>query len=237
MNRMQKYVTAMSSPSFWPALARGVMPAVEHISALKSLAPKSLIDVGANKGQFALAARHMFPEIEIHAFEPLEAERRKMRDVFGNRVRLYPTALGIVAGEATFFVASRADSSSLLRPGARQEAAYGVTTSRAISVPVARLADVLDISTLPRPILMKLDVQGAELDVLTGAEAILSSIDMIYCEASFVQLYEGQPLASDVTCYLARQGFALRGIFNQSVTRDFGPTQADFLFLRAEKAE
>ena len=230
MNWLLKYLTAVGDPHFWPAIVKGVMPTVEHIKAIERLAPKALIDVGANKGQFSMVARRLFPDIEIHAFEPLETERKRLQSVVGGPVRRYATALGAAAGEATFFVTSRPDLSSLLRPGAGQEAAYGVVTETSISVPVARLPDTLDISTLPRPILLKLDVQGGELDVLEGAEDILSSIDMIYCEVSFVSSYQRQPLATEITCYLARHGFALKGVFNQSVTREFGPTQADFLF-------
>ena len=114
------------------------MPAVEHIEAIKRLNPKTLIDVGANKGQFSLVARYLFPEIEIHAFEPLERERKLLASVVSQPITIYATALGETEGEATFFVTSRADSSSLLKPGAGQKAAYGVALSSTITVPVAR---------------------------------------------------------------------------------------------------
>jgi FkbM family methyltransferase len=210
------------------------MPTVEHIDAIERLSPKTLIDVGANKGQFSLLARYLFPEIEIHAFEPLESERVLYQSVLSEPVKIYSMALGATAGEATFFVASRADSSSLLQPGTAQQAAYGVTTMRSITVPVARLKDVLDISILPRPILLKLDVQGGELEVLKGAENLLLLVDTVYCETSFVQLYENQPLANEIASYLIERGFALSGVFNQSVTRKFGATQADFLWQKTK---
>jgi FkbM family methyltransferase len=236
INRFVKYLTAATTPAFWPALARGVMPTVEHIPALKRLLPRTLIDVGANKGQFSLAARYLFPDIEVHAFEPLERERTIYEKVV-TPAKLYATAVGRVAGEASFYVTSRADSSSLLQPGSLQKKAYGVSTKSLITVSVARLPDIIDLSNLSRPILLKIDVQGGELEVLQGAEAGLSLIDMIYCEVSFVQLYEGQPLANEITNYLSEQGFALKGIFNRSVTKDLGPTQADFLFMRASASQ
>jgi hypothetical protein len=111
------------------------------------------------------------------------------------------------------------------------EQVYGISIAGQVTVPVVRLPDIIDLSTLPRPILLKIDVQGAELEVLKGAEALLPLIDAIYCEVSFARLYEGQPLAEDIVQYLARNSFTLRGVFNQSSTKDLGPTQADFLFM------
>jgi FkbM family methyltransferase len=208
------------------------MPAVEHIEAIKRLNPKTLIDVGANKGQFSLVAHYLFPEIEIHAFEPLERERKLLASVVAQPITIYESALGELEGEATFFVTSLADSSSLLKPGAGQEAAYGVALASTIMVPVARLVDLIDVKTLPQPILMKADVQGSELAVFKGAKGLLSSVEAIYCEASFVPLYELQPLAHELISYLAAEGLFLRGVFNQSTTAQFGPTQADLLFIR-----
>src|SRR5689334_20450222 len=124
------------------------MPTVEHVTAIRPYSPRTLIDVGANKGQFSLLARHLFPDIEIHAFEPLESERAIYERVVRPPVQIYPVALGDIPGEATFFVASRADSSSLLRPGSAQELAYGVKAKTSTTVPVMRLSDAVDLSTL-----------------------------------------------------------------------------------------
>jgi FkbM family methyltransferase len=208
------------------------MPAVEHVRAMRGLKPKTLIDVGANKGQFSIVARHLFPEIEIHAFEPLDRERNLLESVVAAPIKTYATALGERNGEVSFFVTSQADSSSVLKPGSGQSEAYGVTLSSTITVPIARLGDALDVGSLPQPIMLKADVQGAELSVFKGAKEVLPLVETIYCEASFVSLYETQPLAHELIGYLADEGFFLRGVFNQSMTAKFGPTQADLLFCR-----
>lgn len=59
---------------------------------------------------------------------------------------------------------------------------------------------------------IKLDVQGAELDVLRGAEAKLAQATLIHCEVEFVELYEGQPLYGDIAAYLRAHGFLLHNL-------------------------
>jgi len=209
------------------------MPGIEHVQVLACIKVGSVIDVGANKGQFSLVVRSLFPDAEIHAFEPLETELRIFKSVVKGSVKHYPVALGAETADANFYVTSRSDSSSLFKPGKDHEQLYGVTLSASKFIPVVRLADTIDVRTLTGPILMKLDVQGGELEVLKGAREILPHIDTIYTEASFVALYEHQPLAGEIIGFLAENGFALRGVFNHSVAPEAGPTQADFLFVKS----
>ena len=145
---------------------RGVMPAIEHLEVLQSLNPRTVIDVGANKGQFSTVARYLFPTAQIHAFEPLERECRNYRFVVAPPVFLHLVALGDEKRNAEFFVASRADSIPLLSPGKGQESAYGVGLSSTTTVYVDKLENVISSKDLITPVLLKLDVQGAELQVL-----------------------------------------------------------------------
>ena len=232
VNRLIKYLLAISTPAFWPALLRGVVPAAEHLSVLQGLALRTVIDVGANKGQFSLVARHLFPKAQIFAFEPLTDELRKYKNVVAGPRDVYPVAVAATKGIADYFVTSRADSSSLLTPSYSQSAAYGVVLSSRSTVQTERLSDIILPEACVSPAFLKIDVQGGELGVLKGAEDLLPHLDIIYCEVSFVQLYEGQPLAQDVIGYLGNNDFYLRGVFNQSSTKQFGATQADLLFFR-----
>lgn len=215
------------------ALNHRVAAAVEHLEVISFCVPATIIDVGANKGQFSVAVRGLTPNAVIHAFEPLPMAADRFAAVFSRDplVYLHRLALGASSFTSTFFITDRQDSSSLLMPGSGQQVAYGISAKEQIKVEVKPLGSVVDLSALPSPVLLKIDVQGTELDVLRGIES-LDAFNFIYVELSFVVLYEGQSLFEEVRAHLAGRGFSLRGVFNQSVTTAFGPTQADCLFVR-----
>jgi FkbM family methyltransferase len=236
--KLFKAVAILIRPPLWVPLLRGTAAGVEHIRALRSLKMGTCLDVGANAGQFSVLVRHMFPQADIIAFEPLaEAADCFALIMKGKNATLHRTALGATNGECILHVTDRADSSSLLSPGEGEARAFGVREARAERVSVARLSDLVRVAECKRPIFMKIDVQGGELDVLKGCGDALSAIDWVYVEVSYVTLYSGQPLASDIVRFLIERGFKLRGVFNQAETRAYGATQADFLFSNQVGAE
>ena len=89
---------------------------MEHLSVLESSDCDFIVDVGANRGQFALIARKVFPKAKIHSFEPLEEPMQIFRRIFaGNpHVTLYPCAIGREKTTATIHVTKDDDSSSML---------------------------------------------------------------------------------------------------------------------------
>ncbi|WP_110917822.1 FkbM family methyltransferase [Mycolicibacterium iranicum] len=232
--RLRKGLSIFGRPYFFRAFVRHrVAASSEHLEAIRFCAANTLIDVGANKGQFSLAFRSLRPGAGIFAFEPLPSEADVYDDVFADdlQARLTRVALGAEAGSAQFHVADRADSSSLLKPGLGQARAFGVRSETEIAVDVKRLDDCIDLGELEHPILLKADVQGAELLVFDGCSG-LENVDYIYVELSFVELYNGQPLFHEVTSYLTERGFIIAGIYNQVSTKEYGPTQVDALFRR-----
>jgi FkbM family methyltransferase len=233
MNKLIKLGMLAVRPSTIVPLARTrTAAAIEHLGMLRFTKPGTVIDVGANKGQFALAVRAVRPGAKIVAFEPLGSEADIFERNFARTegVQLHRMALGSSSALATFYVGNRADSSSLLRPGVTQQEAFGVHATGTVDVQVRRLDEVYAPAPHAGPILLKIDVQGAEAEVIAGASTILPAISFVYAEASFVELYEGQPLADDLVDSMRGYGFALRGVYNQHVSPKFGPLQADLLF-------
>lgn len=232
MNRLKKGLAALARPAYWPALMRGVVPSVEHGYALARRNFATVIDVGANKGQFATFAHYIWPKANLICFEPLPGPRAKLIAVTAGCAKIYPLALGEVEGEAEMHIASREDSSSLLPLGETQRRLFDMRETHCFSVPVRRLDTLIDSDTLGGPALLKIDVQGFEFEVLKGAEGLIDAIDAIYVEASFVELYGGQRLANDVAALLGEYGFGEAGRFNLC-TSDGALVQADILFERA----
>jgi hypothetical protein len=130
-------------------------------------------------------------------------------------------------------VAAEDDSSSLLPIGERQKSEFGTREISQRQVAVGTLEEYLS-PTLPGRVLLKIDVQGCELDVLVGAGDALSLVDEVFAECSFVPLYEGQALADEVICYLRARGFSLVGVFGLTRSSDGECLQADLLFRRAD---
>lgn len=236
MRRQQaaKLLRLLPVPLFRKGLRLGAAAAVEHLALLRWLGPQTVLDVGANVGQFALAVRAAVPSARIIAFEPLAGPAATFRRVFADdpAVRLLETALGATAGEAVIHVSRREDSSSLLPIGEGQRTLFpGTDEARTETIRVAPLDDLVAAADLAPPTLMKIDVQGFELPVLEGCATLLDRFAWVYVEASFVPLYEGQALAHEVIAWLAARGCVLRGVHNPTWVAG-RCIQADLLFGR-----
>lgn len=78
--------------------------------------------------------------------------------------------------------------------------------------------------------MLKIDVQGFELELLKGATELLPHIQDVYVECSFIELYQGQALASEVIDLLRDHGFTLRGFYNPQYDNGGAAIQADLAF-------
>jgi FkbM family methyltransferase len=211
-----------------------VLAATEHRYVL-GLKPRTVIDIGANRGQFALAARELLPTARIIAFEPLEAPAAVFRSLFDRdeRTTLHQVAIGATHERRPMYISARDDSSSLLPGTLLQSKQYpGTHMTGSAEVLVCPLSDIVSPEILERPALLKIDVQGAESETLLGCESLLHHIDIVYCECSFVELYSGQKMAADIVDWLSTRSFKLAGVHNLDYDGSGRAVQGDFLFCR-----
>lgn len=125
-----------------------------------------LWDIGANFGQHAISAALAVPSLQVHAFEPnpamvtrLNANSRRN----GVTLRVWPCALAEREGTATLHVNAEGN------PGMTTLAPWaGATYSRQIEVTLTRADALIDRGEIPAPNVIKLDVEGAEAEVLAG---------------------------------------------------------------------
>src|SRR5215218_7991115 len=125
----------------------------------QGVVPRTVVDVGANVGQFAVASAKLFPEAEVHSFEPIPecaAELRKNVARLGN-VAVHPFALGEEKGSVSFHVSSHSHSSSVLPMAETHRKAFPEAwEERTIEVEVSTLDRAFEGVELKRPVLIKL---------------------------------------------------------------------------------
>jgi FkbM family methyltransferase len=194
-----------------------------------------VIDGGAHTGQWASLVRWGGYRDNIVSFEPLSAAYNELaaRTARDAAWEVRRAALDAVDGEAEINVAGNLESSSLLDMAdkhldAAPESAY-VGSER---VPVRRL----DGCELPvaHDLMLKLDVQGAELRALEGAEGLFDRIRLIELELSVCELYVGAPLLPEVAAWLEERGYRLVGVEPGLVDLEIAELlQVNGIFLRS----
>jgi FkbM family methyltransferase len=175
---------------------------------LSTLAIDLVLDVGANRGQYARDLRRAGYRGRIVSFEPLPDAFSNLSDAFSSDPQWQglQLALGEQDGGTTINVAGNSVSSSILEMSdAHLAAAPSSAYVGSLTTDLARL-DTLAGHVLgaAEQVLLKLDVQGYELSVLGGAQQTLEHgpICAIECELSLVPCYEGQALLPEVVMYL-----------------------------------
>ncbi len=236
LRRANKLQLLVPDATYRKGLKLGVAAAVEHEGAMRSVAFTTLIDVGANIGQFSLLTRKLHPDATIHAFEPLSAMAATYERLFAGDAKtiLHRCAAGTSAMTTQINVSNHPDSSSLLPISDRQSQLFPGTQKASVEeVRVERIDDVLPVDTLAGPILVKLDVQGFELEALKGMPRLLARASWVYVEVSFMTLYTGQPLANEIHAWLEANGFEMAGVYNPTFSDEGVNIQADLLFARS----
>jgi FkbM family methyltransferase len=192
----------------------GPSPEQRRATVLTSAAVDLVIDVGANAGQYALEARDVGYTGPIVSFEPVAScfERLERAAATDPSWTCRREALGSQLGRAVINVAANeGKSSSMLaqRPldlGTLATMRYVAQEDVAVTTLDVVGPEIVGDSRNP---LLKLDVQGLELEVLRGAQRFLPRVAVVECEVSLVAVYECQPLWRDVIDHLEAHGFAL----------------------------
>ncbi len=177
-------------------------------------------------------ASGVFPRAEYFLFEANPENTEALRK---SGERFFTAALSWQDGvPAQFFVPRAAISATGASLYRERTPHYQGNSARAIDVTTRRLDSIVRESGLPAPDLIKLDVQGAELDVMKGSGALLDRCSAIIAEVSLLPGNEGAPLATDIFVGFREYGFCCVDVCKIRRTRGGTVSQFDFLFAKGE---
>ena len=176
----------------------------------KGYRPRVIYDIGASNGVWSDTIARTVPKAEYHLFEPLAEAvafyRRDLQERLARRrnLHLYGVALSDHSGTAEIFATHDAWGSSMLDRGAIPE------VKELVRAPLFTLDEFVDQNSLPLPNVMKLDVQGAERLILTGASRVLPHADVLFMETWLQRGYgPSTPLLTEMIEFLESRGFTL----------------------------
>jgi FkbM family methyltransferase len=180
--------------------------------------PLQLVDVGA-RGGVDKRWQPFYSFLDVLGFEPDCAECERLNEAarrFPYRSRFLPYALGREEDEVTFNVCRWPVASSVYEPNPDvledfPHAAGLLTVKERRTLATVPLDDVCAREMLA-PECLKVDVEGAELDVLRGAETALERSLVLDVEVEFDALFRGQPLFADVDMHVRERGWRLLGL-------------------------
>ena len=198
----------------------------------------TVIDIGANTGQFAKQIHKIIPTATIFSFEPIEACYDKLVRNMSEVPKFYAFnyAIGDADTDMEMHVNDYTPSSSLLPMADLHVKAFPHTSKEhRKKVKVRRLDKVVRELQCDGNLLIKMDVQGYEDRVIRGGQSVISRAKVLIVETSFQCLYVGQPLFKGIYDILVKMGFTYVGALTQLRSRlDGSVLQADSIFVMEE---
>lgn len=193
--------------------------------ALKKYAVETVIDIGANTGQFALDIHQRIPNATIYSFEPLHDTFLTLTENLQavQNFKAFNVGLGERNETASILRSSFTPSSSLLPMTELHKKLYPKSSGATPEIiNIKRLDDMVGSMPITGNLLVKLDVQGYEDKVLRGGKGLISKATILLIETSFVQLYENQPLFDDIYSLVRELGFTYKGSRERHYSKETG---------------
>lgn len=195
---------------------------------------RTLVDVGANEGQFLLPALRYFSPTKALAIEMLPDVAGRLERKVGKEAQVVCCALGSSRQRRRILRSTYAPASSLLPLTASASRLYSMDLAQRPGhvLETRTLDDVCEERGVDSIDLLKIDVQGYELEVLRGGTRVLCNTRSALLEVEFCPIYEGGPLFTEVLQYMGDLGFHLSAIVGQHRSHDGRLLHADALFIR-----
>jgi FkbM family methyltransferase len=214
-------VTLKAALEAWMARVHLLPASVDLRSAL-------VVDVGANEGAFSAGVLGVAPQARILAAEPGPGPRERLRARIGDRpnVEIRDVAVAAESGTATFHLTAHDHNSSLHAPReeSRDTIDAGWQVVQELEVRTVSLDELVGDRTAD---VLKIDVQGSEMDVLAGGERALAHARAVLLEMNFFSQYEGDATFNVLHAEMDRRGFDLVNVSPPLTTADGTPIFVD----------
>lgn len=201
----------------------------------QNIQPTSVIDVGAAFGSWSTVCFEVFPHAAYCLIEPLSEYENALQQTVANipHATYHLTAISSDEQKKTFFIHSDLVGSSFkeeCEPHTQQ-------TTQQRTVPCRTIDGLCEQERLTGPYLLKLDIQGAELDALAGAQKTLQATQAIVLEVSLLECMKDAPLIADVIDTMRMKRFVVYYIFGHNYRPiDNALTQVDMVFVPISSA-
>jgi FkbM family methyltransferase len=207
---------------------------ISHSNALARLksvgfVPRTIYDIGAYRGGWTRLAAEVFPTAQFVLFE---ANADHAGELASTGHRHLIAALGAHDGDARLFHVPREGDVTGASLYVENTAHYAASNLQVREVETARLDTLVARERLPAPDLIKIDVQGAELDVVAGAGETLRGASALVVELSFTDYNESAPLIAEAMPAIDRAGFTCADLCEVHRTEQGFVLQLDLLFVR-----
>jgi FkbM family methyltransferase len=184
---------------------------VEHFfDLLRQLgfAPRHIVDVGANHGNWTRTSLKYFPDAFYTLVEPQDYLKDDIQDLVsqGCKITWINAGCGDYPGTLPLIVSDRDDSSTFVLSDRHVQP----TGSQRISVPVTTLNQIVASSGAPLPEMVKIDAEGFDLKVLAGASDLFGKTDIFLVEATVCSYYDNS--VAEVVRFMAKSGYNLMDI-------------------------
>jgi FkbM family methyltransferase len=195
-----------------------------------------IFDVGAHDGRSALNYNKVFKNSSIFSFEPTPNTFRILKRETGNyrNINIYNQALSSFVGQTSFNLNSSSLTNSILNTSEKLKNIVATSsTVQSITVGTNTIDNFCSQNSITKINILKIDVQGADLEVLKGAKAMLEMkmIDLIFVEVEFIELYVNQPLFHDISSFLHNYDYSLYSLYNLSIDKEGRLIYGDAIFI------
>ena len=205
---------------------KGVLSQLQH----QNIQPATVLDVGAAFGSWSATCFEVFPHAAYCLIEPLSEYENALQQTIASipHASYHLTAISSDDQEKTLFIHPDLVGSSF-----REE--HEPHTQQAVQRRTVRCQTIDGICKQERlmgPYLLKLDIQGAELEALTGAHTTLQATGAIIMEVSLLECIRNTPLITDVMDALRMKGFVPYDLFGHNYRPiDNALAQVDMVFV------